>query len=140
MAVLLVLVAMALCVHGAQGLVCTKDFKEKGCNKTISDIFTSDMFEAMFNHRNDRVAHAQSFWTYDGFMAAATKYEKEGFASVGGEDVQKRELASFLAHVAHETSCKFLLPVPFFFTSSLFNPTEAVVGILFQQNSVTGLP
>lgn len=105
MAVVVALVAMALCVHGAQGLVCTKDFKEQGCNKTISDIFTSEMFEAMFNHRNDRVAHAQSFWTYDGFMAASAKYEKEGFASVGGEDVQKRELASFLAHVAHETSC-----------------------------------
>lgn len=103
---LLAAMVLAMCMHSTQGLVCTKDFKEKGCNKTVSDIFTVDMFEGMFNHRNDRVAHAQSFWSYDGFMAASKMFEKDGFASVGGEDVQKRELAAFFAHVAHETSCK----------------------------------
>lgn len=90
-----------------EGLVCTKEYKEDGCNKTISDLFTVDMFEAMFNHREDTASHAQGFWTYDSFMAAAKVYEPLGFGSVGGDVVQKRELAAFFAHVAHETSCKW---------------------------------
>ena len=105
--VAMVVLQLGVGSHGAQ-VLCTKDSKEKECNKTVSDLFTDDMFEAMFNHRNDRVSHAQSFWTYDGFMAAAKVYEKDGFGSVGGEVVQKRELAAFFAHVAAETSCKAL--------------------------------
>lgn len=101
-AVVLVLGAMVAQVEGA---TCTKDML-KGCNKTVEQIFTVDMFEGMFNHRNDRVAHAQSFWTYDSFIAAAQLYEKEGFGTIGGDLMQKRELAAFFAHVAHETSCK----------------------------------
>lgn len=101
-AVVVVLGAMVAQVEGA---TCTKDML-KGCNKTVEQIFTVDMFEGMFNHRNDRVAHAQSFWTYDSFIAAAKLYEKEGFGTIGGDVMQKRELAAFFAHVAHETSCK----------------------------------
>lgn len=106
MLLLAALVVMGMCVQGSEALVCEKDFKEKGCNKTVEELFTDEMFEAMFNHRNDRVAHAQSFWTYDGFIAASKMFEKDGFGSVGGDDMQKRELAAFFAHVAHETSCK----------------------------------
>jgi hypothetical protein len=104
-AMAVLLLVMGMCVHGSQALVCEKDFKEKGCNRTVEELFTADMFEAMFNHRNDRVSHAQNFWTYDGFMSAAKMFEKDGFGSVGGDDMQKRELAAFFAHVAHETSC-----------------------------------
>lgn len=108
-ALVMAVVSVATMLHGSQALVCEKDFKEKGCNRTVEELFTADMFEAMFNHRNDRVAHAQNFWTYDGFIGAAKLYEKQGFGSVGGDDVQKRELAAFFAHVAHETSCKCAL-------------------------------
>jgi len=76
------------------------------CNKTMMNLFTVEMFEGMFKHRNDRVSHAQGFWSYGSFLSAAKMFEKAGFGSVGGEDVQKRELAAFFAHVAHETSCK----------------------------------
>jgi hypothetical protein len=75
------------------------------CNKTVSDLVTVDVFEAMFNHRNDPTAHAQGFWTFDSFMDAAKIYEPLGFGSIGGWDVQNRELAAFFAHVAHSTSC-----------------------------------
>jgi hypothetical protein len=75
------------------------------CNKTVSDLVTVDVFEAMFNHRNDPTAHAQGFWTFDSFMDAAKIYEPLGFGSIGGLDVQNRELAAFFAHVAHSTSC-----------------------------------
>jgi hypothetical protein len=71
----------------------------------VSDLVTVDVFEAMFNHRNDPTAHAQGFWTFDSFMDAAKIYEPLGFGSIGGLDVQNRELAAFFAHVAHSTSC-----------------------------------
>lgn len=89
---------------------CTKEVKDSRCNKTVSDLFTVEMFEGMFKHRNDRVAHAPGFWTYGSFLSAAKMFEKAGFGSVGGDDVQKRELAAFFAHVAHETSCKRASP------------------------------
>jgi hypothetical protein len=75
------------------------------CNKTVSDLVTVDVFEAMFKHRNDPTAHAQGFWTFDSFMDAAKIYEPLGFGSIGGLDIQNRELAAFFAHVAHSTSC-----------------------------------
>jgi hypothetical protein len=105
MAMVAVVVVLGAMVAQVEGATCTKDML-KGCNKTVEQIFTVDMFEGMFNHRNDRVAHAQSFWTYDSFIAAAKLYEKEGFGTIGGDVMQKRELAAFFAHVAHETSCK----------------------------------
>lgn len=104
-AVLLVAMVLGACSQVSNALVCTKEFKEKGCNKTVSELFNAEMFEAMFKHRNDKAAHAQGFWSYDGFIAAAKMFEKDGFGMVGGEDVQKRELSAFFAHVAHETSC-----------------------------------
>lgn len=92
---------------GVEGtLLCTNEVKNSRCNKSVSDLFTVEMFEGMFKHRNDRVAHAPGFWSYGSFLSAAQMFEKAGFGSVGGEDVQKRELAAFFAHVAHETSCK----------------------------------
>ncbi|XP_073394139.1 chitinase-like protein 1 isoform X2 [Physcomitrium patens] len=90
---------------GVEGLVCSKAYKDQGCNKTISDLFTEGMFEGMFMHRNGRMAHAQGFWSYGGFMTAAKMFQSAGFGSVGGDDTQKKELAAFFAHVAHETSC-----------------------------------
>ena len=105
MAMVAVVVVLGAMVAQVEGATCTKDML-KGCNKTVEQIFTVDMFEGMFNHRNDRVAHAQSFWTYESFIAAAQLYEKEGFGTIGGDVMQKRELAAFFAHVAHETSCK----------------------------------
>jgi len=129
-AMAVLLLVMGMCVHGSQALVCEKDFKEKGCNRTVEELFTADMFEAMFNHRNDRVSHAQNFWTYDGFMSAAKMFEKDGFGSVGGDDMQKRELAAFFAHVAHETSC-MCFEVDFFISISYLRMLLVVVCCCF---------
>lgn len=82
--------------------------KAAGCNKTLSEVFKLEMFEGMFMHRNDRVSHAREFWSYGSFLSAANLFTKAGFGSEGGDDVQKRELAAFFAHVAHETSCNYV--------------------------------
>lgn len=95
---------------GVEALDCKKEAKNIKCNKTVSDLFTVEMFEGMFKHRNDRVSHAQDVWSYGSFLSAVKMFEKAGFGSVGGDEVQKRELAAFFAHVAHETSCKRTLP------------------------------
>jgi len=47
----------------------------------------------------------QSAWTYDSFVAAAgSRTEFAAFGTTGDTDTQKREVAAFLANVAHETS------------------------------------
>jgi hypothetical protein len=95
------LVVLASCLNAVK----LTGVRPETCNKTVSDLVTVDVFEAMFNHRNDPTAHAQGFWTFDSFMDAAKIYEPLGFGSIGGLDIQNRELAAFFAHVAHETSC-----------------------------------
>ncbi|WP_435737394.1 glycoside hydrolase family 19 protein [Cellulosimicrobium sp. PMB13] len=51
-------------------------------------------FDQMFPNRN-------SFYTYDGLVAALSAYPQ--FASAGGTEIAKREAAAFLANVNHET-------------------------------------
>jgi len=51
-------------------------------------------FEAMFPGRN-------GFYTYDGLVEATKKFP--AFATTGSIEAQKREVAAFLANVAHET-------------------------------------
>lgn len=79
-----------------------KEFREK--------VLQHDRWEAVHrrhdrsNTRNDNMADAKGFSTYDDFLAAVDTF-KDGFGVVDGEDVQKQELAAFFSHVAHETSC-----------------------------------
>ena len=78
-------------------------------NKTIAEIFTSEHFERFFPMRNNPLAHANFFWNYHDFLLAASTFEPLGFGTTGGDEVQKTEIAAFLAHVAHETTCMYII-------------------------------
>jgi predicted chitinase len=57
-------------------------------------VVSEAQFNQMFPSRN-------SFYTYSGLTAALSAYP--GFATTGGDTVQKQEAAAFLANVSHET-------------------------------------
>jgi predicted chitinase len=57
-------------------------------------VVSSAQFDQMFPNRN-------SFYTYDGLVAALSSYP--GFATTGSTAVQQQEAAAFLANVDHET-------------------------------------
>jgi len=60
----------------------------------LAKLLSRATFESMFPSRNP-------FYTYDGLLEATRKYP--AFATTGSLDAQKREVAAFLANVAHET-------------------------------------
>lgn len=60
----------------------------------LASILSRATFDAMFPGRN-------GFYTYDGLVEATKKYP--AFATTGSLEAQKREVAAFLANVAHET-------------------------------------
>jgi hypothetical protein len=60
----------------------------------LANILSRATFESMFPGRN-------AFYTYDGLVQATKTYP--AFATTGGSDDQKREVAGFLANVNHET-------------------------------------
>ncbi|MGZ3418201.1 MAG: glycoside hydrolase family 19 protein [Polyangiales bacterium] len=60
----------------------------------LSVHLSSTVFEKMFPARN-------GFYTYEGLVEATKKYPQ--FGTTGSTDDQKREIAAFLANVAHET-------------------------------------
>ncbi len=60
-------------------------------------------FEAMFPHRSDTASGCEgAYYTYAAFLEAARAYPM--FAAVGTDAVRRRELAAFLANIAHETT------------------------------------
>lgn len=65
-----------------------------GGSSSFEQVLSRTLFDAMFPNRS-------SFYTYDGLVAAAAKYPS--FAATGTADDQKRDVAAFLANVAHET-------------------------------------
>ncbi|KAL2629488.1 hypothetical protein R1flu_014174 [Riccia fluitans] len=71
--------------------------------KTVEEIIPYESFNAFFPHRNDVLSKAQGFWTYESFIQAATMFKD--FGTIGGEEIQKREIAAFMAHVARGTTC-----------------------------------
>ncbi|KQK09291.1 basic endochitinase A [Brachypodium distachyon] len=68
----------------------------------VSSIVPRSLFDRMLLHRNDAACQAKGFYTYDAFVAAANSFP--GFATTGGADVRKREVAAFLAQTSHETT------------------------------------
>jgi predicted chitinase len=60
----------------------------------LAKILSKSTFDSMFPSRN-------AFYTYEGLVEATKKYP--AFATTGSLDQQKREVAAFLANVAHET-------------------------------------
>uniref|UniRef100_A0ACD5UJA5 Uncharacterized protein n=1 Tax=Avena sativa TaxID=4498 RepID=A0ACD5UJA5_AVESA len=69
---------------------------------SVSSIVPRALFERMLLHRNDSACQAKGFYTYDAFIAVANSFP--GFGAIGGADVQKREVAAFLAQTSHETT------------------------------------
>ncbi|KAI5061997.1 hypothetical protein GOP47_0022536 [Adiantum capillus-veneris] len=66
----------------------------------VSSIITSGVF-SQFLSQNTASCPSNGFYTYEGFIAAASAFS--GFGTTGSSDDQKRELAAFFANVAHET-------------------------------------
>ncbi|XP_042489012.1 chitinase-like protein 1 [Macadamia integrifolia] len=88
---------------------CNKGLECEGsiycCNKTISELFTADLFENLFPKRNSPVAQAVGFWDYQSFITASSLFQPLGFGTTGGKLMQMKEIAAFLAHVGSQTSC-----------------------------------
>ena len=60
-----------------------------------------DTFDALFLHRATPPCRG-AFYTYEGLLEAAARFP--AFATTGDEATRRRELAAFLAQVAHETT------------------------------------
>lgn len=68
----------------------------KSATSPLSSIITRAQFESMFP--------ASGIWNYDSFIAAAASDSRfAGFGGTGDTTTRKREVAAFLANVAHET-------------------------------------
>lgn len=66
-----------------------------GANGGLAELVPADLFEEMFPNRDPLFTHAA-------LIAAAAEFP--GFASEGGEDARRREVAAFLANIGHETT------------------------------------
>ncbi|KAM0923050.1 hypothetical protein ACQ4PT_005807 [Festuca glaucescens] len=82
------------------------------CNGTITDYFKAHHFEEFFPRRNNSIAHAGGFWSYQAFIAAAAQFEPRGFGTTGGKETGIKEVAAFLGHVGARTSCGIFYPNP----------------------------
>ena len=76
-------------------LVVTLTAQRAWAGDGLKNVLSQDDFNAMFPQRN-------SFYTYDALVAAASTFP--AFATTGDADTRKREVAAFLANVAHETT------------------------------------
>ncbi|MED6122732.1 hypothetical protein PIB30_042651 [Stylosanthes scabra] len=68
----------------------------------VADIISSSMFDEMLKYRNDPRCHANWFYTYDAFIAAARSFY--GFGTTGDDATRKKEVAAFLGQTSHETT------------------------------------
>jgi hypothetical protein len=68
---------------------------DAGSNPGLASLVSLATFEQMFPQRN-------ALYSYSAFLAAAAYYPT--FASEGSADSRKREVAAFLANIAHETT------------------------------------
>lgn len=67
----------------------------------LSELLSEADFEALFPHRGDP-ACTGSIYTYDALLEAARTFP--AFLTEGTADERRRELAAFLANIAHETT------------------------------------
>lgn len=72
-----------------------------GSGSTIGELLPQALFEEIFLHRGTAPCPG-AFYTYDAFLAAAEAFP--AFAAEGPDDVRRREVAAFLANIAHETT------------------------------------
>jgi len=66
----------------------------------VADIATQDLFNGILSAAS-RGCAGKSFYTYSNFITATNSFS--GFASNRTSSKNKREIAAFFAHVAHET-------------------------------------
>ncbi|KAJ1266583.1 hypothetical protein BS78_08G163400 [Paspalum vaginatum] len=90
----------------------TADYCGTGCQSQctgscstggVASIVSQSLFDQMLLHRNDAGCPANGFYTYDAFIAAANAFPGFG-TTTGSLDIQKREIAAFLAQTSHETT------------------------------------
>ncbi|KAH7424249.1 hypothetical protein KP509_12G097100 [Ceratopteris richardii] len=103
--VILLLVGLVLVSRAWAFNANCKEGKKCERNMTIAQFFSAEDFDTLFPQRNLPVAHAAGFWNHYDFIQAAAMFEPLGFCTTGDLMMQKIELAAFLAHVAHETTC-----------------------------------
>lgn len=72
-----------------------------GGGSTIGELLPQALFEELFLHRGTSPCQG-AFYTHEAFLAAAEAFP--AFAAEGPDDVRRRELAAFLANIAHETT------------------------------------
>lgn len=67
----------------------------------VESLVSRELFEAIFLHRATEPCPG-AFYTYDAFLEAAADFPE--FANEGTDTERRREVAAFLANIAHETS------------------------------------
>ncbi|XP_060215920.1 endochitinase PR4-like [Lycium barbarum] len=92
----------AYCGQGCQGGPCytSTSTNNNNSNKGISDIVTESFFNGIANQAAS-YCEGKGFYTRAVFLEAINSYPK--FGTAGSSDDNKREIAAFFAHVAHET-------------------------------------
>lgn len=83
--------------------------KKKNSNIVIAGVLTEDIWDELFPKRygvaltgKNSVAEGKSdFYTFEAFVEATRHFPK--FLSEGSQQIRRRELAAFLAHLAQET-------------------------------------
>lgn len=71
------------------------------CEADVRSIVTHDIFEQFLSRRHDGSPCKTNFYNRANFLAAADAFPP--FGTTGSPETQKREMAAFFAHVAHET-------------------------------------
>ncbi|KAH7670905.1 chitinase protein [Dioscorea alata] len=66
----------------------------------VGDIVTTEFFNGIASQAGDGCA-GKGFYTRDAFLSAAASFPS--FGTTGTDEVNKREIAAFLAHATHET-------------------------------------
>ncbi|KAL9240675.1 hypothetical protein vseg_014866 [Gypsophila vaccaria] len=93
----------AYCGAGCQSGPCTGDFAPATTapnGGSVSDIVTQAFFDGIIGQAAASCP-GKNFYTRDAFLNALSAYPQ--FGTSGSSDDNKREIAAFFAHVAHET-------------------------------------
>ncbi|KAK9138761.1 hypothetical protein Sjap_009355 [Stephania japonica] len=67
---------------------------------SVADIVSQGFFDGIINQA-DNSCEGKGFYSRNSFLGAANSYSQ--FGTSGSQDVNKREIAAFFAHVTHET-------------------------------------
>lgn len=92
----------AYCGDGCQQGPCYSSGSGGG---SVGNIVTQAFFDGIANQAGAGCA-GKGFYTRDAFLSAASAYSQ--FGTTGADDVQKREIAAYFAHVTHETGRMFI--------------------------------